>query len=240
MGSSVRLTRKAANEHRHRGLGWLSLAGLVSVVLVLTVSQLILPGIATHRLESSLARNGQDVRVSLSAFPAVELLFGQANTVVVHIRKLTSRASRVGNLLARAQGVGTLNATVGELDTHGLILTDVSLEKRGGTITATGTVTRAAVQALLPFNLTVIPTAAGAAGLLIHGSITILGHTIAARARVAAQDGKIILHPDLSGPTELLDPLDITVFDNPAVWIDHVTAVSRGGSYTLTASGHYR
>ncbi|MFZ0377875.1 MAG: hypothetical protein WAL38_08625, partial [Solirubrobacteraceae bacterium] len=61
----------------------LGVAGLV--LLVLVVAQLVLPGIAADRLRDQLARSGTVISVKVSAFPAIELLWGDADSVVVRL-----------------------------------------------------------------------------------------------------------------------------------------------------------
>jgi hypothetical protein len=210
------------------------------VLLLLLVSQFVLPVIAANRLAASLARTGTDVHVSVSAFPAVELLFGDADTVDVSIGKLVSATNHVGDLLARTANVGTLNATVRELDAHGLVLTDVSLRKRGSRLMATATVSRAAVQAVLPLHLVVTPVSAGSNGLLVRGHIRVLGHNVQGTAEVQAANGGIVLSPRASGISSLLNAIHITIFHNPVVRVDRVAAVAKGDAYTLSASARYQ
>jgi len=47
---------------------------LAFLILVLVVTQLVLPPIAASRIESRLTKNGGDARVSVRAFPALRLL----------------------------------------------------------------------------------------------------------------------------------------------------------------------
>src|SRR5579875_1753548 len=96
----------------------IALVVALGVLIVLAVGQIVLPRIATDRLTASLARNGQGVHVSISAFPAVELLFGNADSVKVRISRLVAGSRHVGDLLTRAGGVSSLDARVGELETH--------------------------------------------------------------------------------------------------------------------------
>jgi hypothetical protein len=215
-------------------------AALAVVVLVMLVaSQFALPAIATSRLTASLSRTGTDVHVSISAFPAVELLLGDADTVNVSIGRMVSATHHVGDLLARTANVGALTATVRELRTHGLVLTNVSLRKRGARLTAVATVTRAAVQTLLPLHLVVTPTAPGTNGLLVHGAVSVLGHSISVTGEVHAQNGNIVLNPKASGVASLLNAIHFTIFTNPSVSVDTVTAVAHGDAYTLSAMAHY-
>lgn len=231
---------------RDRATAPATVAKRMSIVLALLIlialvgGQIVLPRIAAERLTASLSRNGQGVHVSISAFPAVELLFGEADSVNVRIARLVAGSHHVGDLLTRAERVGSLDARVGELETHGLTLHDVLLRKRGAALTASANVTRQAVQTILPLDLTLSDTPPGGNGLIVRGKMSVFGHAMRGAAAVQAQDGVIVLRPALPVIGFALDPLQVTLFNDPAVWVDRVQAVSTGSAYRLTATSHYR
>jgi hypothetical protein len=72
----------------------LAIVGLV-LILLLGISQLVIPPIAENRLADRLTSAGGTADVSMSAFPAVRLLFGDGSHVSVTGRglDLTSQAS---------------------------------------------------------------------------------------------------------------------------------------------------
>ncbi len=228
------------DHRRRRAIRTLAITAVVFVALALTLSQLLIPPIATDNLRSSLERNGRGVSVQLSAFPALELVFGQADAVKVRIRRLVSGRSHVGGLIASAADVGSLDARVGQLDTHGLELTNVSLTKHGAQLAASSTVTRAAVQAALPLNLVVLPSSVGAPGIVVRGGVDVLGQRVSGTAEAQAVGGQIVLRPAESGLASVLNSIHITVFSNPAIWVDRVNAVSTGSAYRVSAAAHYR
>jgi hypothetical protein len=218
----------------------LSVLATLAVVVLLVTAQLVLPRIAANRLTDSLERNGTDVHVSVAAFPAEELLFGEADSVAVRVERMASASHHVGDLLARTAQVGTLTASVGQLVTHGLVLDDVRLVKRGRSLLATATVARAAIQAILPPELSLTVAPGGTNGLVVQGRAQLFSHAITVRAEVQARSGDIVLYPLIGGLGSMLSPLHVTLFANRSVAFDSVTAVSRGNSYTLTARGLYR
>lgn len=227
---------------RQRQIGRWRLPALAVLVLfaACVLAQLLLPMIATDRLTSSLERTGRDVDVSITAFPAFELLFGHADTVTVHIATLATSSAHAGNLLARAANVGTVDATINRLDYHGLQLSNVSLRKRGTTITAGATVSEQAIRAILPINTTLVPTPTGSSGIIVHADASIFGLSGEATATVTARNGALALAPRLSGLGGLFDALHLTLFHNSEVGVDRVTAAAHGGTYTLTAVAHVR
>ena len=61
---------------------------VVLVVVLLGVAQLVLPGIAASSIRDRLSRSGKVLDVQVSAFPAIELLWHQADRVVVRMSEL--------------------------------------------------------------------------------------------------------------------------------------------------------
>ena len=56
-----------------------------TVVLVLVLAQLFLPGIAAQHIRDQLSAHGTVEHVEVDAFPAIELLWHQADKVVVRM-----------------------------------------------------------------------------------------------------------------------------------------------------------
>ena len=83
------------------------------VIVVLGVAQLVLPGIAAQRIRSQLGRYGQVQSVSVSAFPAIELLWHHADSVSVRLSSFRRRtAPALAGRLDQLSDVGTLHAEV--------------------------------------------------------------------------------------------------------------------------------
>lgn len=210
------------------------------LAVLLALSQVAIPAIATYRLTDSPVSQLPGVRASLSAFAAFMLLFRAADSVKVRIGKMIAGTGRVEGLLARAADIGSLDARVRDLYAKGLLLTNASLEKRTNMVVATGTVTRSVIQTLLPPNLVLSRRTAGSNGLSVHGKITVRGHELGASAEVPAENGRIVLPPIALGRVSLLDVLHITVFDRSSVWVDCGDAVRHGTTDKLRASARYR
>jgi hypothetical protein len=64
-------------------------------VLLLALAQVFLPGIAAERIESRLERYGRVAGVSVTAWPAIELLWGHADSVRVHALRLNLNTAQV-------------------------------------------------------------------------------------------------------------------------------------------------
>src|SRR4051812_9978753 len=61
---------------------WVVIAVLVLAAL-LAVSQLVIPSVVEHRIESRLTDGGGSANVSVSGFPAARLLFGDGKRITI-------------------------------------------------------------------------------------------------------------------------------------------------------------
>jgi LmeA-like phospholipid-binding len=197
-----------------------ALTVVVLVVVVLGVAQLVLPAIATQRLRDQLARSGQVLEVQVHAFPAIELLWHHADSVVIALGRYRSDPGRLGSTLDQSSSVGSLRASVRELDTGLLTLRDATLVKRGNQLTASATVTEADLRAALPILQSVTPVASGDGQLTLQGTATLFGVTASVDATVRAQDGQLVVSPDV--PFGGL--ATITAFSNPHVGVESIGA----------------
>jgi hypothetical protein len=211
-------------------------AGILVLIGLLGVAQAILPGIAASRIRDSLARDGQGVHVSVSAFPAVKLLFGRADSVSVRIHRLDAGGRRLGDLLARTRSVDRLHAGVGQLYSYGLELDGVSLEKVHGRLQGQATVTRRALEAILPVGLSLLASRQSSQAFALTATAQILGQPLSATALVQVNQGRLELIPELP----LLRFLTVTLFADPRVAVDSIDAGGGGGAYTFSATGHLR
>ena len=67
----------------------IALLAAAGVLLLLGLAQLLLPRIASSTISSRVGRYGKVESVSVSAWPAVELLWGSADSVRVKARRLS-------------------------------------------------------------------------------------------------------------------------------------------------------
>jgi hypothetical protein len=202
----------------------------VAVVLLLVVAQLVLPGIAANQLRDRLSPHGRVLDVQVSAFPALELLGGQADKVVIRMASYRSSTGQLSSLLDEASNVGTLDASAGVVQTGLLTLRNARLVKQGNELIGTATVTESDLRAAVPFLDNVQPVASGNGALTLRGTATLFGLTASADATVAARDGQIIVAPDI--PFGGL--ATITLFDDPHVTVQSITAAPAPGGFTVT------
>ncbi|HEY4823490.1 MAG TPA: LmeA family phospholipid-binding protein [Solirubrobacteraceae bacterium] len=213
-----------------------ALGAVLLIVAVLAVAQLVLPGIAEHRIRDRLQGSGEVVSVDVSAFPAIELLWHHADTVNVRLGRYRSSPGRLSNLLDQAGGVGTLTASVNDLQTGLLTLRGAVLHKHGDQLTGTARVTEADIRTALPVLRSVTPVASGDGSLTLRGTATLFGVSGAVDATVGAHDGKLVVVPDV--PFGAL--ATVTVFSDPRVKVQSVGATATAGGFIVRATARLR
>lgn len=207
--------------------------GIAVVILLLVIAQIVLPGIAAQNLRDRLAHNGEVLSVSVSAFPAIELLWHQADKVVIRMGRYRSAPGHLGTLLGEAANTGSLDASATELDTGLITLHDASLHKRGDQLLGSATVTPDDLRSALGGAVQGLePVASGNGELTFQG--TVLGVT--ADATLRAQDGALVISPDVP----LLNLLSLTVFRDPHVYVEGVGASDADGGFALEARARLR
>jgi hypothetical protein len=202
-----------------------------TVLLVLALAQLFLPGIAAQQLRDRLSKNGRVLSVSVSAFPAIELLWHDADKVVVRMASYRSGTGHLNSLLDEAGAVGSLAASATVLTDGLLTVHDATLVKHGDQLTGTARVTEADLRSAVPFIDDVVPVASSRGQLTLRGTGTFLGVSATVDANVSAQDGKLLVTPDV--PFGGL--ATVTLFSDPHIQIQGVSASQAPGGFAVTA-----
>jgi hypothetical protein len=197
---------------------------------------LVLPGIAEDRLHDRLAKSGQVLDVKVSAFPAIQLLWHDADSVKVRLGRYRSSTGEIGHLLSDAGGAGSIDASAAELDSGLLTVHNATLRKRSDQLTGTATVTEADLVRSFAILQSVQPVASGNGQLILRGTASLLGPTATVDATVAAQDGKLVVLPDV--PFGAL--ATVTVFSDPHVYVEAVAATPAAGGFTVTVRGRMK
>jgi hypothetical protein len=211
----------------------LVIAAVGIVIVVLAVAQLALPSIAERRLRERLARTGEVLSVEVHAFPAIELLWHHADRVVVRLGRYRSGPGSLGSLLGDTSGVNSLDASAREVNAGLLTLRDAALEKRGNRLSGTARITEPDLRASLPILSSLRPVASASDQLTLRGTATLLGVTASVDAAVRAQDGTLVVVPEV--PFGAL--ATITVFDDRDVAVQSVGATAAPGGFRVTATG---
>jgi hypothetical protein len=211
-------------------------AGLAGAsVLLLALAQLILPRLAVSRISSRIGRYGKVQSVSVSAWPAVELLWGHVGSVRVRAGSLALSPAQAASLLWEARGTASMDVSAESVQLGPLHVSDATLSKRGSAMSAQATASEVDVKAALPagFGVKLLRSEGGEVEVRATGALFGVGASVNAVA--GASDGKLVAHP----LGFLIEALQLTLFSDPHVYVDGVGASVQSGqppSYRLTMS----
>ena len=216
----------------------LSLAG--ALLLLLVLAQLLLPRIAADRISSRVGRYGSVSSVHVAAWPAIELLWGHADSVRVIASSLSLEPAQGAQLLSEASGVTRMDVSAQNVKIGTLALTGATLHKRGAQLAASALVDERAAQVALPAgleDLRLVRSGGGAVEVQARGSLFGVGASVDVLAE--AREGELIAHP----LGLLAGALTLTIFSSPHVYVEGVGAsrlATQPASYRLTMSARLR
>lgn len=209
---------------------------IVAVLVVVAASQVLLPSIAARDVRSRIVADGEVLSVKVSAFPAIQLLWHHADTVSIKLGDYRTPPDDVPGLLQEAADVGTLNVSIATLRSGQLTLRDVTLTKRGSELVGSARVEDADLRAALPVIDSVMPISSADGQLRLRGKAAAFGITATVNAVVTTSDGKVVV-----APAGLLgDFLNVTVFDDPKVYVQSVTGTAVNGGLTVSIRAELR
>jgi hypothetical protein len=201
-------------------------------ILVLGVGQLVLPPLAEHIERDRLDKHGKVISLSISAFPAVELLFGHADTVTAHLASLDGSQADLASNISRSAGVSKINVTIGQLTSGPITVHSVTILKRGKRYRGTGLITEASLRRAVPLLESVTPIASRDGTLTLQGTANVVLGTVTADANVAAQGGKVVV----SGTGLISSFLHLTVWSNPKVYVESLSGRRASQGISLAAA----
>ncbi|HUB73399.1 MAG TPA: LmeA family phospholipid-binding protein [Solirubrobacteraceae bacterium] len=221
------------------GVSKLLAAGAGAVLVLLALAQLILPRIAASRISARVGRYGHVRSVSVSAWPAVELLWGHARSVRVSAGALSLAPSQVGALLWEARGAASMQVSAQSVRIGSLRVTRARLQKHARALSAEGTVSEAAAQAALPAGLRVQLLRSRHGQVEVQATGALFGVRASVHAVAQASAGKLVAHP----LGFLVEGLKLTLYSDPHVYVEGVGASVAGRSprsYRLTMRAQLR
>lgn len=219
-----------------RKLVRVALVAAGAIVAALVVAQLALPAIAARIARDRIARYGTVRSVSVSAVPAIQLLWGSAQSARVVAGSLDMTEAQVDSLLPQLSGIERVRLTAESFQLGSFRLHRVRLEKHGQELSVEGVLEPSDLQAALPAGVHAQLLAGGDGGaeVLLGGSLFGFGVTV--RASLGVAEGKLIAQPrglPFAGLAQ------ITVFSDPRLYVESldVTGPSGGGGGSGEADG---
>jgi hypothetical protein len=181
--------------------------------------------------------------VSVTAWPAVELLWGRAGSVDVQAGHIQLSTAQMAKLLGEARGVERLHVTAESLKAGPLQLSDAALAKHGAALAGSAWTSAAAVGSALggEFEVQLLHSGGGQVEMNVTGGLFGVKASVQAVAE-ATTEGKVVLHPR----GLLLEGLRLTLFDEPQVHVEGVGARAavgpsgQGAGYRLSFQANLR
>ncbi|HEX5193542.1 MAG TPA: hypothetical protein VFW09_12120 [Solirubrobacteraceae bacterium] len=208
----------------------------VLVVVVLGVGQLVLPGIAAQRIRSQLDRYGHVGSVSVSAFPAIELLWHHADSVTVKLVSFRAGSGSLTDRLRQLNDVGTVHASATRATVGLLTVRDARLVKHGSSLVASAHVTDADLRRSLPVVRSVTPVASSRGALTLRGTADVFGQPVSVDFTARAVHGALVVSPDVPFGSVAA----VTVFSDPDVQVTGVRASPAPGGFVVRATATLR
>jgi hypothetical protein len=199
---------------------------LAAIALVLVLAQVFLPAIAANRVRARIGKYGTVESVIVKAWPAVELLWGKADSVKVTAESLRVSSAQAAKLLWEGRGVGMMSMAVASVKEGPLRLHDASFEKHGDALKGQAWAAPADVKAALGegYEVRILNSSGGQVEVSVGGGLFGLKASVDAVAR--AQDGKLVVRP----LGLLLGGLQLTLFADPHVRVEGVGASAVAGA----------
>jgi hypothetical protein len=204
-------------------------AVVVAAIVVLGVlAQLLLPRIAASTVRSKLEKYGTVKSVTVTAWPAMKLMFKHADEVTASTGWLKLDPEQAVSLFEEAKGTQTVKASSEGIEMGGLRLSDTRMQKHGSALRIEGTIDAQEINRALPGGLNVTLMGSEAGKVTVRASGGALGVSASVEAVAEAEDGKLVVHPT----APFLTGLKLTVFEAPGLFIEGVEAhpVAGGGA----------
>jgi hypothetical protein len=177
------------------------------------------------------------MQASVSAFPAVQLLWGSAERVSVRAGALRLTPAQTAKLVWEGRGAERVDASAASVQEGPLALTEAVFAQRGERLHGEATISAAAVHGALPPGLDVQLLAGGGGQVLVRVSGGLFGVGGSLQAVALAEDGALVLRPRAAG----LAALRLTLFSDPHVFVQGVGARAlAGGGYRLSMDARLR
>jgi hypothetical protein len=219
----------------------------VPVLLLLALSQALLPRLAVQRMRDQLKPYGTLQSASVSAWPAIELLWGKAQSASASARSLTLSGPQAMKLVWEGRGVNDVTLAVGTLKLQvpglpsGVLLHEMSSRKRGDRLVMQATLTQRDLAQASPSGVQLHLLGGTPGTVTVRASGALFGVPASVETLAEAREGKLIAQP-LNIPFG--EFVRLTLFSDPHVYLDSIsvlpTTVGGEQSWRLTMNAHLR
>lgn len=195
------------------------------IALILVLAQALLPSLAARRVSDRVARYGTVRSVHVSAFPAVELLWGHADSVSVVATALTVAPSQIASLLWEAHDVGRMVVSANAANLRviglpsGLSVSDVRMHKHGSAIQASAILTQQQLDSAVPNGFHIEPLASENGQVQARASGGFFGLQASLGVLVKPLSGQLIAEPR---GLPLAGLATVTLFSDPHLLVGSV------------------
>jgi hypothetical protein len=196
----------------NRRLSRILLACAGGLLAVLLIAQLALPAIAARIARDRIAKYGTVRSVSVSALPAIQLLWGSAQSARISTGSLRMSQSQADALLPQMQGIARLDLSAASIQVGPFKLHSAQIAKRGAELYVQGTLEQSDLQSALPTGVQARPLASGEGSVEMLVSGSLLGVGASLHAVLGAQEGKLVAQPQ---GLPFAGLARITVFSDP-------------------------
>jgi hypothetical protein len=202
----------------HRGAR-IALGILGGIVVLLVLAQLLLPRIAAQRVRSELARYGVVRSASISAFPAIELLWGEAQSATMSAANISMSPAQANELLEKARGVQRIDMHAASMRVGSFKLHDASLHKRGDQLHMSGKLTEADLRASLPGSTSFALLGGNSEGVDMRVSGNLFGVATSVEVQLSAIEGKLVAQPQ---GVPFAGLIKVTLLDAPHMYVQSI------------------
>ncbi len=195
------------------------------LALLVVLAQVFLPSLAAKRVSDRVARYGTVRSASVSAFPAIKLLWGSVDSVRVAAATLTLTPAQMASLLLEARDVRDMTVTAEEATLrvpglpNGLTVSGLRTEKHGSAISSTLTLTQQQLDQALPRGFHVEPVASGGGQVEVKASGGLFGAQASLTALVKPLEGRLVAQPQ---GFPLAGLATVTLFSDPHLKVESV------------------
>jgi hypothetical protein len=199
--------------------------GVAVPVLLLVLAQAILPTLAARVIRDRVKPYGDLESVHVSAWPAVELLWGKADSVSARSPSLRLTLAQLTKLELEMRGIHDLDLTAKRFELkvptlpNGIALLEATIRKRGMFVDMQATLTQADLQAALPSGFTAQPVASGEGQVEVRASGSLFGVQMSMGALVKPLEGRLVVEPR---GFPLAGIATVTLFSDPHLEVESV------------------